>query len=425
MNDARLDVVLFEDEVVGTLGPVVSLRPAHEVRIGALNLRERIELCSSTGGLFARVRSSVTAGAVLDAPPEDDEGILRVNSRLCAPVEAIEAALDDLATGDALVRDGHHVLSLGRPRRERAAPPSLALWSRPWELIDFNVRMLVADAATLRERGAGERRIHGVLFDRGSARPARLASGAFVSADVAASGSQVTWIEPSQILIGEEVTVRPSAVIDASEGPVILGAGVTVHPLSVVTGPAYLGPGTVVNPGAKIREGTSVGAFCKIGGEIEESLILDLSNKQHDGFLGHALVGAWVNLGADTNASDLKNNYSTVKVDLGEGAIDSGAVFVGPHIGDHVKTGIDTMLTTGAVLGTAANVFGAGFGPRYVPAFSWGGADGLSEYRLDHALHTARTVMARRDALWTREVELGLRRHFAETAGHRERYGVS
>lgn len=417
------ETVLFEDDRVVALGPVVDLRPVHELRVGALNLRERMQLCAGCGSLAALVRDEVAEGSLLDAPGTGGVG-LRVNARLVAAVEEIERAVAGLRPGDALVRDRQVLLALGETERERPAPEGLVLLDRPWELPALDSSMLVADAKTLRERGAPERRIHAVRFEAGSRRPALLGAAAFVSAEVAASGSEVTWIEPSQILIGVDVTIRPSAVIDASAGPVILGSGVVVHPLSVVTGPAYLGPGTVVNPGAKIRGGTSVGAYCKLGGEIEDSLIQDLTNKQHDGFLGHAVVGSWVNLGADTNGSDLKNNYSAVRVDLGEGPVDSRHSFVGPHIGDHVKTGIDTMLTTGGVLGVAANVFGGGFVPRYVPAFSWGGADGLNEYRLEEALRTARAVMARREVEWSDGIERTLQRHFERTAGLRERYGV-
>ena len=137
------------------------------------------------------------------------------------------------------------------------------------------------------------------------------------------------------------------------------------------------------------------------------------SNKQHDGFLGHAYLGSWVNLGADTNGSDLKNNYGAVRVDLGDGPIDTGQMFVGPTIGDHAKTGINTMLTTGAVLGVAANVFGAGFSVRSVPSFGWGGVTQTREYDLTRALQTARLVMERRRAVWT-EAHAALLRHVFE-----------
>jgi len=424
MSGSAAPVVLFEDEAVPGLGPIVALRPAFELRIGALNLRERLELCRDIGRVSEETRNEFVGPGLLPVSSSDPAGCIRVNARLCASVEVLENTLRGIKPGDAIVSDSVILISHGRVERELAPPGGLDLVTRPWELIHFNERMLRADARTLGERGGVPRRIHGIEFTTESRRVSVLESRSFDLADSAHPSPGAVWIEPGNVLLGDGVEVRPSAVIDASAGPVILGAGVTIHPLSVVTGPAYLGPGTVVNPGAKLRQSTSTGAFCKVGGEIEDALILDLSNKQHDGFLGHAVIGAWVNLGADTNGSDLKNNYSSVRVDLGYGPVDSGESFVGPLIGDHAKTGIDTMLTTGAVVGVCSNVFGGGFVPRHVPAFSWGGSDGLSEYRLDEAIKTARVVFARRDAIWTTEWERVFTAHFRATAAARERYRV-
>ena len=424
MSEPAVAVVLFEDEAVSGLGPIVALRPAFELRVGAFNLRERLELCREVGDLSAETRNELLTPGLLPGPPSGSGEWIRVNARICAPVDVLEKALKGLSPGDALVSDSVVLISHGPVEREIAPPEGLVVVNRPWELIRLNDAMLRADARTLGERDGVSRRIHGIEFLEESDRQTILDLRSFASADSMDQSPGAVWIEPGQVLVGDGVEVRPSAVIDASAGPVILGAGVTVHPLSVVTGPAYLGPGTVVNPGAKLRQSTSIGAFCKVGGEIEDTLILDLSNKQHDGFLGHAVVGGWVNLGADTNGSDLKNNYSSVRVDLGNGPVDSGESFVGPLIGDHAKTGIDTMLTTGAVVGVCSNVFGGGFVPRHVPAFSWGGSDGLSEYRLKEALETARTVFARRDAIWTADWERALAAHFSATVEARERYHV-
>jgi UDP-N-acetylglucosamine diphosphorylase/glucosamine-1-phosphate N-acetyltransferase len=135
---------------------------------------------------------------------------------------------------------------------------------------------------------------------------------------------------------------------------------------------------------------------CKIGGEVEESVVQGWSNKQHEGFLGHAWLGEWVNLGADTNNSDLKNNYSSVRVwEVGR-FVDSSRMFVGLLCGDHVKSAIDTQFNTGTVVGLSSQIFGSGFPPKFVPPFSWGGAAGLERYDLERALETARAVMARR-----------------------------
>ena len=429
----HLPIVLFEDDRVVDLGPIVDTRPAFELRCGILNLRERIEAIATTANVYGSVRAyltEITRGLVplLD---NGDAEVVAVNAQLTGTVDDLARAIASLGSGSEIRVDGRlwmaRTTASELPARASArdddgssAPTGLGFFARPWEVVAANEQHLVADAGWLAGRGAPERRIFGVDFEDHSPRLQWLAAAAWVDgAELADIFPGATFVESERIHVARGARVRPGAVIDAEEGPVVLGPGCVVHPLSVVVGPAYVGPGSVVNPGAKLREGTSVGAFCKVGGEIEESVIHDLSNKQHDGFLGHALVGNWVNLGADTNGSDLKNNYGPVRVDLGDGPIDTGLSFVGQLLADHVKTGIDTMLTTGGVVGVAGNVFGGGFAPRFFPAFGWGGADGIREYRLDDALRTARTVMARRDVRWTAAHEELLRTVFARTAAQR------
>ncbi|MFQ5865804.1 MAG: transferase, partial [bacterium] len=162
-----------------------------------------------------------------------------------------------------------------------------------------------------------------------------------------------------------------------------------------------------------------------VGGEMEKSIIHSYSNKQHEGFLGHAYLGQWVNIGAGTNNSDLKNNYSSVKVDLGGAVVDSGSQFVGLFMGDHSKTGINTMFNTGTVVGVMSNVFGAGFPPRFIPSFVWGGHDGFVEHELEKALETARRVMARRRIEMSSAYERLLRLIFDLTQSERDRMNIS
>jgi UDP-N-acetylglucosamine diphosphorylase/glucosamine-1-phosphate N-acetyltransferase len=206
----------------------------------------------------------------------------------------------------------------------------------------------------------------------------------------------------------EGVAISPGAILDAGPGPIFLGEGVRVLHNAVVVGPVALGARTVVKVGAKLEGPVSIGPVCKVGGEVEASILQEHANKQHDGFLGHAVVGAWVNLGAGTTNSDLKNNYSTVRVWTPDGEVDTGERFVGAFLGDHAKTAIGTVLNTGTVVGFAANVFGPGFPPKHVPSFSWGGSEGFSDHEPARALATAREVMRRRgvameaadEALW-------------------------
>ncbi|MGC8865095.1 MAG: GlmU family protein [Bacteroidales bacterium] len=206
-----------------------------------------------------------------------------------------------------------------------------------------------------------------------------------------------SWLlNDNQIYVGSGARIYPGCVIDASQGPVYIDDEVTLMPLSFIQGPCFIGKGSVIKAGAKIYGNTSIGQVCKVGGEVEGSIIHSYSNKQHDGFLGHAYLGSWVNLGANTNNSDLKNNYGTIRAFADGEEINTDLRFLGLMLADHSKSGINTMFNTGTVGGIFCNVFGAGFPDKNLPDFSWGGAEGLVPYEIDKALATARIVMQRR-----------------------------
>ncbi|RKX99949.1 MAG: hypothetical protein DRP54_06325 [Spirochaetes bacterium] len=227
-------------------------------------------------------------------------------------------------------------------------------------------------------------------------------------------------LNPRNIFIGRGSYVKPGSVLDAEDGPIYIGEKVKIMPNSAIQGPAYIGDGSSIKMGAKIYEGTSIGEVCKVGGEVEETIIHSYSNKQHDGFLGHAYLGMWCNLGAGTSNSDLKNNYGNVKVYVRGKLIDTGSIFVGLTMGDHSKSGINTMFNTGTVVGVMANVFGEGFPPKYIPSFAWGGREGFQTYDLEKALEVARRVMARRDKELTSAQEKLLRKIFELTEDERK-----
>ena len=205
-------------------------------------------------------------------------------------------------------------------------------------------------------------------------------------------------IGPSEnIYIGEGVELQPHTWIDCREGPVILSDGVTVQAHTSIHGPCFIGADTLLLE-AKIREGCAIGPVCRVGGEVEESIIHGHANKYHTGFLGHAYVCEWVNLGGLTTNSDLKNDYSTVKVRVGGKEIDTGDMKVGAFIGDHTKTSIGTMLNTGSMIGIMCNLMvGASVLPKYIPSFAWYLQDRISKgLGLNYALDTARAAMGRR-----------------------------
>lgn len=209
--------------------------------------------------------------------------------------------------------------------------------------------------------------------------------------------SGVYFRNPKQIYIADSAEIMPGCVFDATKGPIILDENSTIMPQSTIIGPAYVGKNSTIKIGAKIYQNTVIGDLCKIGGEVENSIIQDFSNKQHEGFLGHSFLGEWINIGADTNTSDLKNTYSNIKIRIERNEIDTGRIFLGVLMGDHTKTGINTMLTTGTVTGICGILVREWFLPNFIPSFSWGGGKDSPIYKVEKALQTARVVMKRRN----------------------------
>jgi len=209
----------------------------------------------------------------------------------------------------------------------------------------------------------------------------------------------VTLLNPYNIWIGEGVEMKTGVVIDASHGPVVIDENAVIMHNSVLIGPIYIGKKTTIKVGAKIYPNTSIGPVCKIGGEVEDTIILGYTNKQHDGFLGHSYIGEWVNIGADTNNSDLKNTYKNIAVynyKFRE-KIDTKSTFVGCFIGDHSKIGINCSINTGTMIGLGANLYGSPLIQDFIPDFSWGQAGNLNKYQIDKFLETTTIVKSRRN----------------------------
>lgn len=221
-----------------------------------------------------------------------------------------------------------------------------------------------------------------------------------------------------QIYIAEGAVIN-GAIINSTFGPVIIGKDAEVMEGSLVRGPLALGDHATLKMGAKIYGASAFGPHCKIGGEVSNSMFQAYSNKGHDGFVGNSVIGAWCNFGADTNVSNLKNNYSEVKVwDYSSGDfINSKQQFCGLLMADHSKTGINTMLNTGSMVGVSSNVFGAGFPPKFIPSFAWGGEKGFEIYELDKAIETAKKVMGRRGIELTAE-DTDIMSHIHNKASH-------
>ena len=215
----------------------------------------------------------------------------------------------------------------------------------------------------------------------------------------------------------EEGAKLPLCSLNAEKGPIYIGKNAEIMEGSIIRGPFALCEGSTVKMGAKIYGPTTIGPQCKVGGEINNSVIFGYSNKGHDGFLGNSVLGEWCNLGADTNNSNLKNNYAEVRLwDYNsEGFAKTGLQFCGLMMGDHSKCGINTMFNTGTVVGVSANIFGSGFPRNFVPSFSWGGSSGLSTYLTKKAFEVAKVVMERRHVEFTEQDKAVLEHVFEET----------
>ena len=258
-----------------------------------------------------------------------------------------------------------------------------------WDLISWNEESLVEDALRFRETAATKGKPAG---------PYHL-------------------INDENVFLGEGARLGPGVVLDASKGPVVIDRQATVGANSVLNGPCYVGPFAVVRSLTLIREGTSIGIASRVGGEVSNSIILGYSNKAHDGYLGDSYVGKWVNLGAGTTTSNLKNTYGEITMNMGKGKekVPTGRRRLGALIGDHTKTAILTRLMTGTYVGFCSMIADSGSPPRFVPSYTFWTERGPEPYRLDKAIEVTQRVFGRRDRGWT-EADERIMRYVAQAA---------
>lgn len=234
---------------------------------------------------------------------------------------------------------------------------------------------------------------------------------------------RIYLIKEEEIFIDHSAKIGYNVVLDASNGPIIIDENAQIMHNTVIYGPAYIGKNSLVKSNSQILGDTSIGNFCKVAGEITNSILLDYSNKQHEGFLGHSYLGSWVNLGAGTITSNLKNNYSKIEVELSFGKIKTDLQFLGLIAGDHTKSAIGTRFNTSTVVGFSCNIFGAGFTNKFIPSFSWGSIDEKNVYQINKAIEVAKIVYLRRGKEFS-QLDVNLfERIFNDTKSIREKYG--
>lgn len=409
-------VCIYEDKDYVKLLPLVYLRPVYDLRCGIFTLREKIEHCFPKVKVALNCRSYLVHSLKQNNPNHlvnnlETKSCLFINGRV---IISSAAARDLSVKNDTLFLYGETIIGakisgknltqlLGKlndpisfnefdhlPKKQI----EVKLINYPWDLITNNGEQLAIDYKLVTSKQ--NKRFNGKVF-----------KGAHL-------------LGKKNIFIGEGSKVKPCVVLDAEDGPIYIGKNVTIFPNSVIKGPAHIGDNSIVKIGAMIYGNTSIGPVCKVGGEIENSIIHSYSNKQHDGFLGHAYLGSWVNIGADTNNSDLNNNYNSVKVHINGELVDSGLTFVGLFMGDHSKCSINTMFNTGTVVGISSIVFGAGFPSKNIPSFSYGGSENSSINNIDKAIDSAKRVTARRKIKFTLEDEKLFRKVFELTNDERK-----
>jgi UDP-N-acetylglucosamine diphosphorylase/glucosamine-1-phosphate N-acetyltransferase len=416
-------ICLFEDDHVSQLLPLVFFRTVYELRCGIFTLCEKILHAYPRADVSFHCRSSLVPTLKSRYPhiPVNEiqaAACLFINGRLVAD-PALAKKIPLTAKRDIVyVSNGQLVAAYVSGKNLEQIKNSLTsqwplavlegiptveieaeLVKYPWDLVQKNGVQITQDfESMMRKVGKGRSHIEGKIY----------------------SGVHVTG--KKNLFIERGARIKPGTVLDAENGPIYIGKDVNIFPQSTIIGPVCILQGTAIKVGAQIYENTTIGPVCKVGGEVEESIIHAYSNKQHAGFLGHSYLGSWVNLGAGTTTSDLKNNYSNVKVQVGIEQVNTGLTFVGLTMGDHSKCAIGTTFNTGTVVGVCSNIFGSGFPPKFVPSFTWGGMQKpFAVYEVEKAIGVARTVMARRKIdMSNAEADL-IRRVFQDTTEDRRR----
>ncbi len=341
-----MNIIIYEDEGYKNFLPLTWTRPVYDLCCGINTLAEKIRRQYPKAGVDYSCRYYLPGNKLM----RFEKGLF-INGRVLAqkglareiPLKGKDEVFvcgEEIVAIRAVSRDFDEVRKKAKIKKVK-----VLVLEYLWDLIVENGKQINEDRKCFKGKGSGRRHKSVVIYN------------------------------PKGVLIDRGAEVEANAVIDARSGPVYIGKGAIIRPQTYLKGPLSIGP------------------MCRVGGEVCDSIFHGCVNKQHYGFIGHSYIGAWVNLGAGTTSSNLKNNYGTVKVMVNGKKIDSGEKFVGCFIGDHAKTGIGTLTNTGAVIGVGANVLGGKISPKYVPDFTW--IEG-KRYRWDDFIKTVGVVMGRR-----------------------------
>lgn len=364
-----MNVILFdEQENRKNLLPFTFTRPVADIRVGILTIKQKWDIWLNTtcsystedylSGKFAQIQETNS---------------LYINAGVC-PDETLIKTLTAILPGQKFMHQDKLIAYCGSPENIAASEQieytrALVIINNVWDIFQKNGEALLADFE--------------LLTKNKTSKPL---------------SKTVTVIGNPALIFLEEGAIAEACILNTSSGPIYLGKDSEVMEGSSIRGPFALCEHSAVKMNSKIYGPTTVGPHSKVGGEINNSVIFGFTNKAHDGFLGNSVLGEWCNLGADTNNSNLKNNYGNVKLfNYNQNKpVDTGLQFCGLMMGDYSKSGINTMFNTGTVVGVAANIFGGGFPPTHIPSFSWGGENGFETYKQEKLFETAEKVFHRR-----------------------------
>ena len=426
-------LLIFEDQAYENFLPLTYTRPVYDLKCGMYTFRERIEKRLKETGcdidrLFLASRDYLTK--VLKRKNEDalvneydkvDDEVLMVNGRLFLDRKKTRELLEKLTSEGMMIQKGEilalrvkentyneikeylrkmkvsDIINSLKGRIKVFEVDGYKVFNYPWEVVIENTEILKEDIIERMKRGSSEE----------------------LPEKVSVVGDK------DQVFVSENVEIEPYVVFNVKNGPVFIDKNVYIQAGARIEGPTYIGEDTIIIGGAQIREGSNIGPVCRVGGELEESIIHGYSNKYHYGFIGHAYIGEWVNLGAGTTNSNLKNTYGTVKVTVKGKPVDTGLLKVGCTIGDMAKTLIGVLIYAGKKIGISAHVHGVI--TEDVPSFTlWAKSLGAkpTELYLESAIEIQRRMMARRKKTLSPEEEELIRKLFEITASEREEKGV-
>jgi UDP-N-acetylglucosamine diphosphorylase/glucosamine-1-phosphate N-acetyltransferase len=389
-----MNYILFDGDVRTSLLPFTYTKPVADLRIGILTIREKWEK------YLGLTTTSITEEYLEDKYPmvELEENIL-INASFC-PTQNLIDKVKNLSENQAIFK-GEDVIAFYTSDTQDEVnfdaytaiefDEELIQIKNTWDIFSLNDKAIQEDF---------------ILITEGR------------TSQPIPDGIQV--VNKGNIFIEEGAKLN-FATLNAANGPIYIGNNAEIMEGCLVRGPLAMCENSTLKLGAKIYGATTIGPFCKVGGEVNNSVLMGYSSKGHDGFLGNSVIGEWCNLGADTNNSNLKNNYAEVKLwDYETGRFaKTGLQFCGLIMGDHSKCGINTMFNTGTVIGVSVNVFGSGFTRNFVPSYSWGGASGFTEYKTNKFFEVAIEVMKRRNITFDEKEQKILEHIFNETKKYR------